>query len=655
MSNREPGTPHGRVEAPYGSWTSPLSAPMVAANTVRLGAIAIDGDDIYWLEGRPDEGGRQVIVRRRADGLMADATPVGTNVRTRVHEYGGGAYVVDAGTIYYSEFTDQRLYRLPPDGRPEPLTPPGAWFYADAAIDPARPRMICVREDHTREGQEPITTLVSVGLDGASDAGAIVASGYDFYAAPRFSPDGSRLSWLSWRHPQMPWDGTELWIAEVAADGSIVRPTLVAGGDEESIFQPDWSPDGTLYFVSDRTGWWNLYRWLDGQVVAIWPMAAEFGRPLWQFGARTWACAEPGRLVISYGERARWRLATFDVRTGTATPIATDLEPAESLAATSTHAVMIAGSPREAEAIVRIDLATSHVDTLRQSSTVAIPHDVISVPEAIEVATDAGQTVHAFFYRPVNPGFRAPAGARPPLLVISHGGPTATAYGRLSLEIQYWTSRGFAVVDVNYGGSAGFGRRYRERLNGQWGIVDVADCVSTARFLVERGDADAGRLVIRGRSAGGYTTLAALTFRPEVFRAGASYYGVADLERLAADTHKFESRYLDRLIGPYPAARTVYQARSPIRFADRMSSPVIFFQGLDDRVVPPAQSQMMADALRSKGLPVALLMFAGEQHGFRQAANISRCLEAELFFYGAVLGFIPAGVRPEFDIENLPS
>lgn len=635
-----------------GTWASPLTAQTVAAAAVRLGGISVDGHDIYWTEGRPQEGGRSSVTKRSGDGRIADVSPPGANVRTRAHEYGGGAYTVRDGTLYYSEFADRRLYTMEPGGTPRALTPPGPWFYADLAADPLRRRLVCVREDHTGGAAQPVTTLVSVPLSGQETPGEILQSGHDFYSTPRFSLDGRRMSWLAWRHPQMPWDGTELWIANVSAEGATESPRRVAGGENESVFQPGWSPDGTLYFVSDREGWWNLYR-LRETIEPVLPMEAEFGRPQWQFGISTWTAVDERRLVVTFVEKGRWRIAVLDTTTGALELMAPDLEAGDSVTATSTHAILIAGSAAMADAIVRIDLATGSVDSVRSASPAAIDRAFLSTPEAIEFPTGSDWTAHAFYYPPSNPDFTPLPGERPPLIVISHGGPTAMANTRLNLEIQYWTSRGFAVADVNYGGSTGYGRAYRERLRGAWGLVDVADCIRATDYLIARGNADAGRLIIRGRSAGGYTTLAALTTRPDVFRAGASYYGVADLELLARDTHKFESRYLDGLIGPYPDAIDLYHARSPIHSADRLSCPVIFFQGLDDRIVPPDQSQRMADAVRRKGLPVALLTFSGEQHGFRRAESIVRCLEAELLFYGAVFAFTPADQAPPIDIDNM--
>ena len=658
--------------SPYGTWTSRISATTVAEQGLRLGFVACDGDDIYWLEGRPQEGGRNVLVRRSADGTIADLTPRDHNVRSRVHEYGGGAYVVSNGVVYYSNFADQRIYRIggssasgssslpDPPSVPIPVTPEGKWFYADATVDERRRRLICVREDHTHEGHEPVNTLVSIPLDGDPNAGQVIASGYDFYSTPRLSPDGSRLCWLSWRHPQMPWDGTELWVATVADGGMLENLELVAGGPHESIFQPGWSPGGTLYFVSDRTGWWSLYRCdarhepIEIRSVLWQPRdEAEFGRPQWMFGWTTWACVDERRMVAAYARRARWALALIDIETGTLTDVATDLEPLESLTAKATHALYVGASPSHAAAVARCELVTGATEIVRSSSSLTFDERDISIPEAIEFPTEGGVTAHAFYYPPRNAEYQALPSERPPLIVISHGGPTMQTKAVLDLQVQFWTSRGFSVVDVNYGGSTGYGREYRQRLNWEWGIVDVDDNINAARYLVEQGIADADRLIIRGGSAGGYTTLAALTFHPEVFRAGASYYGVSDVEALAKDTHKFESRYLDTLIGPYPEAKDVYRERSPIHFIDRLSCALIVFQGLEDKVVPPDQSERMAHAVQAKGLPVAYLAFDGEQHGFRRAETIVRCLEAELYFYGAVFKFTPAGPLPPIDIDNL--
>ncbi|HEY6362146.1 MAG TPA: prolyl oligopeptidase family serine peptidase [Vicinamibacterales bacterium] len=645
--------------APYGTWVSPLGAADVAVAGRRLGAVAVDGDDIYWLEGRPTEGGRNALVRRTADGRVDDVTPREMNVRTRVHEYGGGAYAVADGVVYFSNFSDQRVYRVgsglqaADSGPPRPLTPEGDWFYADFVVDRARQQLICVREDHTG-GREPVNTLVRIPLSGDPSPGDVIVSGHDFYSTPRLSPDGSLLAWIAWRHPQMPWDGTELWVADVTPDGVLASARHVAGSASESIYQPGWSPDGALFFVSDADGWWKLYRILHpaahttrggdpgrGEtieaVVRNPPAAVEFGRPQWVFGTATWAFADPDRLVTAYTRAGRWHLATVHVHTGLLTEIPTNLSPQEWMAATPQHVVLVAGSPERPDAVVRLDLTRFYVEVLRLSSDAQLDPAYISTPEPIEFPTDYGRTAHAFCYPPRNKNFVAPRGERPPLIVIGHGGPTTATRTTFELAIQFWTSRGFAVADVNYSGSSGYGREYRERLHGQWGVVDVADIVNLARYLVTQGKADVRKLIVRGGSAGGYTTLAALTFYPGVFSVGASYYGISDVEGLAHDTHKFESRYLDTLIGPYPEMKEVYRARSPIHHVDRLSCALILFQGLEDKVVPPSQSQMMADAVRAKGLPVEYLTFEGEQHGFRRAETIVRALESELAFYQRVL------------------
>ncbi len=637
--------------APYGSWKSPITSDLIVSAAVGLGEIALDGQDTYWIESRPTEGGRNVIVRRTADGRITDVAPAPFNARTRVHEYGGAPFVVTGGTVYFLNFSDQRLYRQEADSAPQPLTPEVDLRYADGVIDDRRGRLICVREDHTVDGREAVSTLVQLDLR-SGGAGTVLVSGNDFYSSPRLSPDGFRLAWLTWNHPNMPWDGTELWVAEGKADGSRGQAERVAGGVEESIFQPQWSPDGLLHFVSDRTGWWNLYRWRDGRIEPLCAMEAEFGLPQWVFGRSTYGFVSNRRIICSYTQRGTWHLASLDTETGKLEGIDVPYTTIAGLRTAPGRLVFRGGSPTEPMAIVDLDLRTGQPEVRRRSSDLSVDPGYISVPESLEFPTEAGLTAHALFYRPRNRDYAAPPDEHPPLLVRIHGGPTAAASSTLDWGIQYWTSRGFAVVDVNYGGSTGYGRAYRQRLNGQWGIVDVDDCVNAARYLAERGWVDGNRLAIRGGSAGGYTTLAALAFR-DVFQAGASYYGVSDLEALAKETHKFESRYLDRLVGPYPERRDLYRQRSPIHFIARLSCPMIFFQGLEDKVVPPNQAETMFEAVRAKGLPVAYLPFEGEQHGFRRAENIKRALDAELYFYSRIFRFELADPVEPVAIENL--
>lgn len=642
------------IYAPYGTWESPITTDLLVGGTIRLSQPWVDGDSIYWIEGRPSEGGRNVIVRL-ADGRQEDVTPAGFNVRTRVHEYGGGDYTVHHGVVYFSNFADQRLYRQPVGGTPEAITPAESLRYADALVDPARNRLICVREDHRPDGREAINTLVSIPLDGGEQM--VLAEGNDFYASPRLSPDGGRLAWLSWNHPNMPWDGTELWLAGVAADGSIGQARLVAGGPTESIFQPEWSPDGVLYFVSDRTGWWNLYR---ARRVAppehLYSMEAEFGMAQWVLGLGTYALTSPVDIICAYTRDGRNVMAHLDTETKSLTPLnvsGTLLFPSHSrIVAGSGFVVYGAASPIEPDSIVRYDLATGGTDVLKRSTDLEIDEGYLSIAQPIEFPTENGLTAHGYFYPPRNRDYTAHDGELPPLIVLSHGGPTSATTADLSLSRQYWTSRGFALLDVNYGGSTGYGRAYRRRLNGNWGIVDVDDCINGARYLVERGLVDGDRLIIRGGSAGGYTTLRAITDR-DVFQAAASHYGISDAEALAKETHKFESRYLDNLIGPYPDRRDVYLERSPIQSADQCSAALILFQGMEDEVVPPGQSEQMYIAARNRQLPVAYITFEGEGHGFRQAENIKRAMEAELYFYGRVFGFSPAGDIEPVDIENL--
>ncbi len=638
--------------ARYGSWKSPITSDLVVAESIGLGQIALDGDDIYWIEQRPSEGGRNVIVRRMPDGIIVDVTPPPFNARTRVHEYGGGAFAVSGGTVYFSNFSDQRLYCQRPGGQPEPLTPAVEMRYADGVIDRRRQRLVCVREDHTAAGREAVNTIVSIDLH--SGAGRVVVTGNDFFSSPRLSPDASRLAWQAWDHPNMPWDGTELWVGELGPDGMVGARQRVAGGPGESVADPRWSPDGLLHFVSDRTGWWNLYRWRNGQVEPLHEMEAEFTMPAWVFGVSTYGCASAERMICAYNEKGTWHIANLHTNTLTFESVPTPFTEVtrSGIQVSPRRVVFGAGSPTEPVSIRLHDLMTGQTTVLRRSGEVRVDTGYLSTAHAIWFPTENGLTAHAFFYPPKNRDYTGPPGERPPLIVMSHGGPTGATSSTLHLGIQYWTSRGFAVVDVNYGGSTGYGTAYRRRLNGNWGVVDVDDCVNAAKYLVKRGDVDGNRLIIRGGSAGGYTTLAALAFR-DVFKAGASYFGLSELEVFVKDTHKFESRYLHSLIGPYPERRDLYIERSPIHHLDRLSCPIILFQGLEDKIVPPNQSEMIFDALKRKGVPTTYIPFEGEQHGFRRAENIKRALDAELYFYARVFGFdLPEVVKP-VEIENL--
>lgn len=639
--------------APYGSWKSPISSQMLVAERVNLVQAYVDGSDIYWSEGRPQERGRQNIMRLSSDGAVTELLPAPWNVRNRVHEYGGGAFFVADGTVFFSNFTDNRMYRLDRGSdTPRPITSEAPLRYADARLDKSRNRLVCVREDHTNENREAVNTIVALDADNDAAGGTILVEGADFYSFPRVSPDGTKLSWLQWNHPNMPWDGCELWLGEFDDEGMVIHRQLLAGGPTESIYRPEWSPGGILYFVGEATGWWNLYRWENGAAEPMHEMDAEFGVPMWQFGNSTYDFESASRIVCAFKQNDVWNLGLLD--TGTLELTELDLPYTEigQVRAMPGYAVFIAGSPTEETALVRLALDTLKIEVIKRSGKVDIDRGYISIPESIEFPTEGGLTSHGFYYPPINHDYQAPEGECPPLIVMSHGGPTSSTSSTLEMKIQYWTSRGFAVLDVNYGGSTGYGREYRRRLNGQWGVVDVDDCVNGARYLVEQGLADGNRLAIRGSSAGGYTTLCALTFR-DLFHVGASYYGIGDLEALEEDTHKFESRYNNSMIGPYPEMRELYRERSAIHYTDRLHCPIIFFQGLDDKVVLPNQSRMMVDALKSKGVPVAYIEFEGEGHGFRRAENITRSIDAELYFYSKILSFELAEPVGSVDIANL--
>ena len=628
--------------APYGSWKSPITAGMIVGSTVGLGQVVCDGGDIYWVESRPAEAGRNVICRWSDAAGVEDVTPAGFNVRTRAHEYGGGAYTVCDGVVVFCNDSDQRLLIQTRDATPRALTPEGPWRFADMRIDMARNRVLAVREAHEDGLPEPANAIVAVGLDGTV---TVLVEGADFYAAPRLSPDGRQLAWLTWDHPDMPWDRCRLWLSDLDDAGLPGAPVLVMGGEREAAFQPEWSPDGVLHFVSDRTGWWNLYRWDGVESHPLCPMDAEFGLPQWVFGMTTYGFDAGGNIVAAYCDGGFWRLGRL--AGGILTPVTTPYCSFGSLKTDGNRAVFIAGHPSQPPAVVMHDPETDASTGLRRSADAEIDPDYVSRAEAVVYPTRGGREAHAFFYPPASRDFKGPADALPPLIVKSHGGPTAQAGSAFEMKIQFWTSRGFAVLDVNYGGSTGYGRAYRRSLDGQWGVIDVDDCEAGAQFLVAQGRVDGAKLIITG----GYTTLCALTFR-DTFRAGASHYGIGDLAALATDTHKFESRYLDRLVGPWPETEALYRERSPIHFADQLDCPVIFFQGLDDKVVPPNQAETMVASLRAKGTPVAYIPFAGEGHGFRQAANIRHALEGELYFYGRIFGFTPADDIAPVDIEN---
>ncbi|MEW6568933.1 MAG: prolyl oligopeptidase family serine peptidase [Chloroflexota bacterium] len=630
--------------APYGSWPSPITAQLCADAEMLVSQTWISDGSEYWVESRPKEGGRSVIVRLGPGG-PEDVTPEGFSARTRVHEYGGGAYTVRGGTVYFSNYFDHRVYRQDTGRPPRAITPeppsPGGLRYADLVLTPDGRQLICVRERHLPDGRV-LNDIVSLPADGSAPP-RMLLSGRDFYASPRIDPSGRRLAWLSWDHPLLPWVGTELWLGELTPDGSVRRPRRVAGGPQESITDLKWSPDGVLHLVSDRSGWWNLYAERDGDLHPLAPMEADFAYPQWLFGLSRYAFLSGDRIACVYSRDGFDHLAVLHpsgrlerIDTGV-----TSFYTPHLVSDGGERLLFVGGGPSLARSVIRFDLKTRRLDVLRDSIPQPLDPSYFSPPHPITFETGGGRCAHALFYRPHNPECQGPPGEKPPLVVVVHGGPTAAAPSHVDLETQYFTTRGLAVVLVNYGGSAGYGRVYRERLKGQWGIVDVEDCIYAARHLVDQDEVDGRRLAIRGGSAGGYTTLRALTCS-NAFSAGVSLYGVTDLAAFDKETHKFEAHYNEWLIGPQPAARHLYHERSPLPYADRIRTPVLLFQGLDDRIVLPAQAETMVQALHRNRVPHAYLAFEGEGHGFRREESLRRCLEAEFYFYARVFGFEPA-------------
>jgi dipeptidyl aminopeptidase/acylaminoacyl peptidase len=643
-----------KITAPYGTWTSPVTTKLMTEAAIGLSVLAVDHDDLYWLESRPSEAGRMALCKRTSDGKIGDVTPMPINVGSRVHEYGGGSYAVRDGFIVFSERKNGSVHVIEPGAAaPRQIATPEGCRYADFEFDLPRRRVIAIREDHRdRPPTDPKAAIVALSLD--QKAEEVLTDGPDFLSSPRLSPDGDKLAWIAWAHPDMPWDSTELFLADLDEDGDIVKQQIFSNGIRQAITQPRWSPQGVLHFSSDKTGWWNLYALRDGAMEAIAPIEAEIGVPHWVFGQRSYSFLPDGRIVAAISQNGIRTAALID--NGKIEPLDIGQVHEAPLAlgegALGSGLAYIAAEPTQSAYVAyRPSLAPSAAPiVIKRGAPPDLSEASISIGQPMDFPT-RGTTGHAFWYPPTNEAYESPAGELPPLVVLSHGGPTSMTTNAFGLGIQWWTTRGFGVVDVNYGGSTGFGRPYRESLNGTWGIVDVADCAAAATALAERGLIDRNRIVIRGGSAGGFTTLAALT-STDLFKAGASLYGVADLKLLASDTHKFESRYLDGLIGPLPEMGALYIERSPIHHIDRLTCPLIFFQGLDDKTVPPNQAETMVEAIAARGLPVAYYAFEGEGHGFRQAETLRRVLDLELGFYGRVFGFTPPGLSEEVVIRN---
>jgi dipeptidyl aminopeptidase/acylaminoacyl peptidase len=620
--------------------------------TRNLSSLAVDDGQLYWLESRPEEGGRTTIMRWRAGGQPEEILPAPWNARTRVQEYGGGALLVAAGTIWFSNYADQRLYRLVPGQSPKPVTPKAELRYAGCALDRLRSRLLCIREDHRAPG-EPRNTLVALPLDKES-AGEILFDDSDFVSAPQLSPDGSKIAFTSWDHPNMPWDDTTLWSAGFNANGTLAGLTRHNSDGGEAVINPQWSPQGQLYAISDRDNWWKIYRVTKRQFSAVDGAIdqTETGGPAWGIGQDYYHFLKDGRIAAMVMQGGPRYAAILDPEKGKVTPLALASAEVLDILPVADQLFIINAYTDRPEALVATDLQGNTLNSIRTATDARLDPKLVPQYQLVSFTTSGGATAHGIYLPPTNPETSAPAGDRPPLLVTVHGGPTAATSPAFDREQLYWTSRGFAILDLNYRGSTGFGRDYRQALYGEWGVADVDDAVAGALWLADQGLADPDRLLIRGGSAGGYTTLAALSFH-DTFAAGTSYYGVSDIEALAQDTHKFESRYLDQLIGPYPERRDLYRQRSPIHHLDGFSAPLLLLQGLDDPVVPPNQSEMIFAALKSRGLPTAYLAFEGEAHGFRKAENRIRSLEAELYFYGRVLDIPIADKLPEIPIENL--
>jgi len=638
----------GRISAPYGSWASPFGIDLLVAGRVSLDEARFDGaDSLVWIESRPEDAGRQTLVRWTAAGGARDISPDGMNVRTRVHEYGGAPSLVAGELVVVSDFSTGRLHRVAADRSSAPITPEGQWRFADLELDAARNRLIAVREDH-EAGGEAVNTIVAIPLDGGEVE--VLLDGRDFFAAPRLSPDGASLAYLAWDHPNMPWDGTELFVAALDGDGRPGSVEKVDGSASDWIAQPRWSPDGVLHFAAEPTGWMNLRRGVDGRIEAVTDEAAEFASPDWQLGYRNYGFAGDGSIVAIGRSGGRDRLYRIDA--GGTRPIDLPFTELATMDVAGDSVVLLASSPTALNAAVLLNLRDGSLEVVRRSSTAEFQPDQVSVPEPVEFPTTNGRSAFGLFYAPANPSHDAPAGERPPLIVTSHGGPTANAFGGLTMTTQLFTSRGIAVLDVDYGGSTGYGRDYRKRLEGEWGVVDVDDCVAGARFLAERGDVDGDRLAVRGGSASGYTTLCAIAFR-DVFGAGICYFGIGDLLAFTAETHKFESRYLDRLVGPLPEAEAIYRERSPNNYAGQIRCPILILQGSEDHVVPAAEAERIVDALWEQRIPHAYLLFDGEDHGFRKADSLIRSFEGELSFLGQVFGFRPADRIEPIKVEGL--
>tara|TARA_B100000768_G_scaffold52688_1_gene51219 strand:- start:698 stop:2605 length:1908 start_codon:yes stop_codon:yes gene_type:complete len=622
---------------PYGSWPSSISAELITRAAPGISSVQCHGETLFWVESRPWEAGRSVIMCNHADGNISDLLPEPYSHTSKVHEYGGSAYTVAENTLYFVNGPDQRIYKVDITTKNPPvvMTPEGPWRFADLIVDTHNNRIIAVCEQHG-EGHEPENYLASISLDNESSSVERLAWGADFYGYPRLSPDQKKLCWIQWNHPHMPWDSTQLCLASNTNVGLVGQTTVAGENLDEAIFQPQWSPDGQLYYVSDHNNWWNICRFIEGQRDIIVEADSEFATPLWQLGMSTYCFINAQTIGCIWTRNGLWHTGRIDISSRQLTTLNCHYTSMSSVCSYQGSVCMVAGAAALPAELIAID-SSSASQVIYAPASLSVDANELSEPQTILFPSAESEQVHAFFYPPTNARYCAEQSERPLVIAICHGGPTSVTGSGLNLKIQYWTNRGFAVVDINYRGSTGFGRHYRQGLTNAWGVADVEDTQYALRYLADEGKIDLDRCIIRGGSAGGYTVLSALTFT-DTFKAGASLYGIGDLETLATDTHKFESRYLDSLIGPYPDRKDIYQARSPIHHADGLNCPVIFLQGLEDKVVPPNQAEMMVDILRQKGIKVAHVTFDDEGHGFRKAANIIHAMESELNFYKEVFG-----------------
>ncbi|RYY73414.1 MAG: S9 family peptidase [Gammaproteobacteria bacterium] len=616
----------------YGQWPSSITAEMLTQQSAKLSEPQVFGKDIFWLESRPSEKGRNALVRLRKNGERSDLLSEPHSVRTRAHEYGGASYLVTHKKIFYVLDVDQRVYYIDQATLEQvALSPAGNYRYADFCWDTKRSLLICIREDHSlvnhQKALKERSEIISIDLQGNVQ---VLVSGADFYSNPRLNPDGDKLSYLCWNHPQMPWDGTECYCADLSSNGEVIATHLIAGGKNESIFQPQWSPSGELFFVSDRNNWWNIYRYTKHGVENICNLAAEFAMPQWVFGMSTYGFLNASQIFCCRSQRGQWHLGLIDVDQKGLIDVPSELKDISGIHCNNGNAYFLGSSATHG--IGLFQYREQKINPIVRPNDLGLTSDDISNPQALEFLTHDKEIAHGFYYTPKSSQISAPKNTLPPLIVMCHGGPTGATETSLNVKIQFWTSRGFAVLDVNYRGSTGYGRAYRDRLKKNWGITDVIDACSGVHYLIGRGLVNKEKIAIRGSSAGGYTVLAALTFS-DTFKAGASLYGIGDLEALAKDTHKFEVHYLDSLVGEYPKEKAVYHARSPIHHIDKLNCPVIFLQGLKDKVVPPAQAEAMVAALRAKGIKTTYVTFAEEGHGFRQAESIKTAIDSELAFY----------------------